>query len=122
MSIVIGIITTVLAIVLGQMLVKKGMTVAGPSPSSLNELIFYLIKNMVLNPYIVVGLFVSVISTLSWMYVLSKAELSFAYPFTSVTFPLVLLLSALVFGESISLQRWIGIILLVVGLIFVSKS
>jgi drug/metabolite transporter (DMT)-like permease len=113
---------TVIATVVGQVLTKKGMLLAGQTPSNIRDLLFFIIKNMTTNLYIVVGLVLAVLSTISWMLTLSKLKLSFAYPFMSLTFPLILFFSALLLGETVSLYRWIGICVVLVGLIIVSMG
>jgi len=64
------------------------------------------------------------LSMILWMLALSRYELSFAYPLLSVTYILVylgaILLPAL--HETISLQKTLGILLIVGGVIFVTRS
>lgn len=106
----------------GQLLIKKGMTTAGPAPAERWEVVTYFLKLLFLNPYIFSGLALAVLSTVSWMYTVSKLPLSFAYPFYSAAFPLVLLFSGLLFGEHVSVTRWIGMGIIMIGLVFVSKA
>lgn len=122
MNVYLTIIITIVFTVLGQLLTKKGMSMAGAMPAKNPEVIVYLIKNMLLNPYVFSGLLMAVLAAMSWMATLSKANLSFAYPFMSLAFPLVLLLSALLFKENISIARWLGSLVIIVGLTIVAKS
>ncbi len=59
---------------------------------------------------------------LCWAFVMSKFELSRAYPFTSLAFLLVLLLSGALFGESITLPKLFGTALIVAGIIVASRG
>ena len=106
----------------GQLLIKKGMMTAGAAPTERGELILFFLKLLFLNPYIFSGLALAVLSTVSWMYTVSKLSLSFAYPFYSAAFPLVLLFSALLFGEQVSTIRWVGMGIIMIGLVFVSRG
>jgi hypothetical protein len=52
MNVYISIIITIVFTVLGQVLTKKGMSMAGAMPTKSPELVMYLVKNMLLNPYV----------------------------------------------------------------------
>jgi drug/metabolite transporter (DMT)-like permease len=122
MNILASLLFTIITLAFGQILIKKGMLLAGPLPPNTIDVMFFLIKNIVMNPYIVGGLSLSVASTAGWMITLSKTELSFAYPFISLAFPLVLILSYFMLGENIPLIRWIGMAIIFIGLFVVSRS
>jgi drug/metabolite transporter (DMT)-like permease len=122
MNIFTSLLITIVTMAFGQVLVKKGMLNAGPVPSGSTDIVMFLLKNMTTNPHIIGGLLLAVFSTGGWMITLSKAELSFAYPFMSLAFPLVLVLSGFFLGESIPLMRWIGLAVVLLGLYFISKS
>jgi drug/metabolite transporter (DMT)-like permease len=55
------------------------------------------------------------VSTACWLWVLSRARLSVAYPLLSLAFPIVVGFSALFFSESISAIRWVGVGIIVTG-------
>ncbi len=57
-----------------------------------------------------------------WMTVLSKVELSVAFPFHSLDYLLVPLFSMLVLHERVAGLRWLGIALIIGGVGFVSQS
>ena len=62
------------------------------------------------------------ISILLWMSVLSKAEVSFAYPFLSVGYVLSAVLGYVFFSESITVIRIAGIVVICIGVILISRS
>lgn len=72
-------------------------------------------------PYVMAGLLCYVMSTAVFLKVLSQEELSWAYPMVSLTYPLVLLVSVLVFKEPVPLLRWFGVALIMIGVYFVGK-
>jgi multidrug transporter EmrE-like cation transporter len=117
----ITLLITILSTVVGQVLMKKGVILSGPIPSDTREQIIYIIRSLFYNPYILGGLILAVITTISWIATISKLQLSFAYPFMSLAFPLVLVASGIFFGENISPMRWIGIMVIMIGLIIVAK-
>ena len=71
----------------------------------------------VLNPYFIAGLASFGLALVGYKFVLSKGlKLSLAYPvFTSSGFIIVLVASAILFKERLSLTQWLGIGMIVVG-------
>jgi multidrug transporter EmrE-like cation transporter len=112
---------TVVLTVYGQLIIKWQTGKAGEFPSGVSARINYL-THFVANPWVVSSLLAAVIAAFSWIAALSKLELSRAYPFVSASFILVLLLSALVFGESLTGPKLVGALLIVAGLIIGSQA
>jgi multidrug transporter EmrE-like cation transporter len=105
---------------LGQVLFKKGVLTTGEIALK-NSIIGELLK-LVFQPAVFSGLILYVISTLLWLIALSKTTLNFAYPFTALTFALVMLSSRFVFMESIPLLRYLGMGLIVLGILLSSLA
>jgi undecaprenyl phosphate-alpha-L-ara4N flippase subunit ArnF len=74
--------------------------------------------------WLVVGLGCYGVSMLSWMFALTKYELSFAYPFLGLTYILVYLGAVYwqQIGEQLSWQRTVGILLILIGVVFVNRN
>ena len=62
------------------------------------------------------------LSAVCWLWVLSRAQLSFAYPLLSLSFPIVVALSAVYFTEIISPMRWIGVGVIVIGVSLLART
>lgn len=58
---------------------------------------------------------------LIWIYTLRHYEFSVAYPLLGISYIIGLLAAWLVLGETVPLTRWIGVIIIVVGVYFVAK-
>jgi undecaprenyl phosphate-alpha-L-ara4N flippase subunit ArnE len=71
---------------------------------------------------ILAAFFLAVAGSLIWLVVLTRFELSYSNLMVSLTFVLVMLASIAFFKEHISLLRWIGAALIVLGVFFVSQS
>jgi len=102
----------------GQVLFKKGVLITGEvtfKSSILGELL-----KLLFNPVIFSGLILYAVSTVLWLIALSKTTLNFAYPFTALTFGLVMISSRVIFMENIPALRYFGIVLIIIG-IFVSS-
>ncbi len=77
---------------------------------------------MICNMNIWIGGSIFVISFLLWIYLLNQFDLSFLYPFGSLSFILAALGGWFFFGEDLNLYRITGILLVFIGVIFVAKS
>ena len=59
---------------------------------------------------------------LLWQQVITRMPLSTAYMFKGTSLIFVLLISALLFGEAISLNNVIGAVIIIVGIVLFAKS
>lgn len=67
------------------------------------------------------GIFCLVLSFLCWIYVLQHLPLSVAFPLTNVVYVTIPISSWIFLGEELSLQRWLGIAVVILGLAFVAQ-
>lgn len=107
--------------VCGQLILKWQVVKAGPFPQSFPERALFLLR-LVLNPWIIGGLFAGFLAFLCWMAAMTKFELSYAYPFMSLAFVLVLLSSALLFHETLTMPKIIGVLLIMAGIIIARRG
>lgn len=105
----------------GQVAIKSGMKQVGYIHAE-NALALFL--KAFTNWYVIIGLAAYFIAAATWILVLSRVDLSYAYPMLSLGYIVVLIISAVWLGEAVTLPRIIGTILIVggVGLIFTSSS
>jgi drug/metabolite transporter (DMT)-like permease len=68
------------------------------------------------------GLAIFGISSVFWMLVLSRASLSFAYPFAALTYVMILVFDWLVLKEPVVALRWAGVGFIIAGLVLVSRT
>jgi multidrug transporter EmrE-like cation transporter len=106
---------TILLTVYGQLVLKWQVTRAGPLPLGVADKAFFL-GRLLLNPWVISGLAAAFLAFLSWAAALTKFQLSYAYPFTSLAFVLVLFLSAVFLREQITTPKVLGILLIVAGI------
>lgn len=116
----IYIIGTVFFTVYGQLIVKWQVSKAGNLPLDINGKISFF-THLLSNFWIISAFLAAFLASLSWMAAMTKFELSFAYPFTSVSFVLVLVSSAVFFNEAISLSKVMGLVLIIFGIIVGSQ-
>jgi drug/metabolite transporter (DMT)-like permease len=116
------IILSVLCSSVAQIALKKGMTRCDCSFAIEASNILPLIGSLLFNPFIVLGVTLHVFALFTWLYVLKHVDVSYAYPFISMGFVVVLFLSYLLFNESINLYRILGVALIIMGIVLVGKS
>jgi drug/metabolite transporter (DMT)-like permease len=107
---------------LGQLLLKSGMRQVGPVTRADLGHPLPLLVTVFTNPLILIAIPLYVAGFLTWLIVLSKLDLSYAYPFLAVTYVLVPLLSWLFLGEHVPLMRWMGIAVICIGLVLVGRA
>lgn len=115
------ILFTVFTNAIAQILLKKGMLAIGPVEFR-SDLIITTLRRVLFEPYVFAGLCVFVISMASHLYVLSKVELSFAYPFLSLAYVVVLAYAFFVFDENVGVGRVSGVALICLGTVLVARS
>ena len=60
-------------------------------------------------------------ATVIWMYILKHFELSVAYPLISISYVFGMLASIFIFHEVVPATRWIGVGLIMAGVVFLVK-
>ncbi|MEM1535239.1 MAG: SMR family transporter [Candidatus Pacearchaeota archaeon] len=105
---------------LGQISLKYGLFQIGLI--SLRDMFFSKFFNIIFQPFIFLGILLYAFSMFLWLVAISKLELSFAYPLLSIGYIIVAILSFIIFKENITLIRWTGIILIVIGCFLLTKS
>jgi multidrug transporter EmrE-like cation transporter len=76
----------------------------------------------VTNPIVILGFSLFGVGALFWLWVISRAPLSWAYPMLALGYMLVVIESRLILGESVPAQRWVGALVIVLGVIVMYYS
>jgi len=80
------------------------------------------LRVLVGQPFVWGGLFLFGVSALVWLVVLSRASLSFAYPFAALTYVSILLFDHFVLNEQVPTLRWAGVACIAIGIFLVSRT
>lgn len=104
----------------GQTAIKLG--VSRPEAAHAAAGVQSLVAMIIQSPLVLLGLALYGIGALAWIAVLSRLDLSYAYPFLALNFVLIALVSQLILGESIPLLRWLGISVICVGILLIARS
>ncbi len=108
--------------VVGQLFLKAGMDEIGPITLSDTKNGIVTLVKVATNGKVVLGLAIYALSAGVWLIVLSRVDLSFAYPLIGFSYIVVMLASRSLFNEPISAVRWAGAILISIGVVFISRT
>lgn len=107
--------------VYGQLVLKWQMGGAGPLPEGAVAKLSFLLLQF-LNPWILSGFVSAFLASLAWMAAMTRFDLGYAYPFMSLAFVIVMVLGVVFFGESPSLQKATGTLLVMAGLVVIARA
>ena len=105
-----------------QLLLKAGAASVGPMRAGAGRDWLATAGSLAQHPGIAGGLACYAISVVVWIVALSRVDVSIAYPMLSIGYVVGALLAWWLFGESVSAQRWVGIGVIVVGVVLVARS
>lgn len=105
----------------GQIALKKGMINVGHFTFSTENIVPVALAAFT-NVFILLGLLCYVVSVVVWMLVLSRVDVSFAYPFLSVGYVLTAVLGYALFNEDLTAYRIAGIALICIGVSVLARS
>jgi drug/metabolite transporter (DMT)-like permease len=117
-----GIPLILLAVLLGavgQIVMKRGMQIYGEvTATSVWSQLVPILKT----PQVAIGFLCYALSAVLWIAVVSNVDLSLAYPMVSLAYVIVFVASWLFLGEHISALRLVGLLIIVAGVIVISRS
>lgn len=107
---------------LNQLFLKSAINSLGVSLSARFGVIMRFILKVVTTPRVWIGFLFSILSLCIWLFVLSKADLNFAFSADSMHYVLILIASRFVLKEKVGLRRSLGVACIALGIILVSLS
>ena len=117
------VICGVLLNAVAQLLLKAGASSTGPiligAPGTA---LARSALDLAQHPAILGGLACYAVSVVVWIVALSRVDVSIAYPMLSIGYVVNALLASWLFGEDVNAQRWLGIGVIVVGVVLVARS
>ena len=109
LSVFLLLLLNILMLAGGQTLWKLGL-----SRNSFTFSVTGIIK-MLFSPIIFTGLVIYALASVVWFYIISKVDLSTAYPMQSLCYIFVSVAGLVLFKENISLIKWGGLIMITAG-------
>ena len=120
-TVLILILLDVFLNVTGQLSLKYGMTKIGNFSLSLSTLPPVFLKAAT-NLHVLFGLLCYGLGFMVWLIVLSKAEVSYAYPLISLGYILTAILAWALFGEALNENRLVGILTICLGVFLIARN
>jgi multidrug transporter EmrE-like cation transporter len=116
----IYVLVTIVLTAYGQLALKWHLDRSGPMPSDSLAACLFLLRQLAF-PLVISSFASAFLASLTWMAALTRMELSVAYPFMSLAFPLVALVSVPLFGEQFTILKATGTGFIMFGLFLLSR-
>lgn len=107
--------------VAGQLALKVGVNRVGAAAVESAGPVATLVTTF-RSPLVWLGLALYGLGALAWILVLTRLDLSLAYPFLALNFVLIAIVSRLFLGETIPTLRWGGILVICFGILLIARS
>jgi drug/metabolite transporter (DMT)-like permease len=104
-----------------QLTLKQGMNEVSAN-SGVLRLSAASLKDVVTTPQVWAGLLLFALSASVWLAVLSRASLSFAYPFAALTYVLILVFDRFWLHQGVPPVRWAGVFCIMVGIVLIAQT
>ena len=115
------ILTGVLLNAVAQLLLKAGTNAVGHFEFHLNNILPIGMK-LAFQPFIMGGMACYAISLVVWIMALSRVPVSIAYPMLSIGYVINAFVAWQWLGEALTTQKLLGIAVIVMGVILVTRS
>ena len=104
-----------------QLLLKAGAEKLAPMSPSVSGAFSFAMR-IAIEPHLLGGVACYFISMLLWIMALTRMEVSVAYPMLSLGYVLTAIAAYFLFGEAVSVQRVLGIVIIIVGVVITARS
>ena len=121
-SFVLLIVVSVLLSSGAQLLLKHGVSALDVQKALNGGAVTEILRAIALSPMIFLGLGFFGVSVILWIFVLSKIDVSYAYPFVSLGIVVTVTAGHFLFGEALSPLRIAGVGAIVIGVLAVAFS
>lgn len=74
------------------------------------------------NPYIWFGLCLYALGAVTWMVVLSRADISYAYPMLGLAYVIAVFIAFWFRGEPVTPIRWLGVLMIALGVMVIGNE
>ena len=106
----------------GQLTLKAAMESIGRIGSAQVSDAGQTIMRALKEPLLWTGLVLFGVSALFWLVVLSRVDLSLAYPFVGLSYVVIVALARFMFHEQVPPLRWVGVTVIAVGIALIGLS
>ena len=121
-SVLILILVSVGMSAVAQILLKTGMSSPAIAASLADGRWATVAFSVATNAWVVFGLTLYLLSAVLWLAVLSRVQVSFAFPFVGIGFIVTMFLGWWLMGDTMSLQRVVGTLLIAGGVVLIARG
>jgi drug/metabolite transporter (DMT)-like permease len=107
---------------LGQILIRRGMLQVGSLENYAPWPLLIYFWQALCNPYVIVGTVLNAIFYFLFLATLSWTGVTVALPMTAIEYGFAALMAVAILKESVPPVRWIGIALVVIGVILIARG
>ncbi len=115
------IFSTIIFTVYSQLIMRWQVGLAGALPPDMSGRINYIFS-LLLNPWVLSGIVATFLAGVSWMLAMTKFQISYAYPFVSLNYILVMAAGFLLFNETVDATKLAGSALVILGIIIIARG
>ena len=105
-----------------QLAFKIAVTQLGEFPTQNVSVIWYYCLQLAINLYVIGGVLALILALFTWLTLISKVDLSFAHPMTSLAYATIPLAGTFFLHEPLHWPQMVGIALIVIGVIVISED
>jgi drug/metabolite transporter (DMT)-like permease len=80
------------------------------------------LKQIASQVWVWAGLAIFAVSAVLWLFALSRANLSFAYPFAALGYVIIVIASILFLDEHVQPLTWVGVALIIGGILLIAQG
>src|SRR5437899_581510 len=106
----------------GVVFLSRGLKQIGDAEKVTAAKVTRLVRRGALNPSILLGVALETVFFAALLYLLSQRDVSLIWPLTALGFVLTALAAKFILNEQVHWVRWTGVVLIVIGAMFVSYS
>lgn len=115
------IVLTIILTVYSQLVIRWQASLEGALPASTSGKVDF-VMSLLINPWVFSAIIATFFAGVSWMLAMTKFEISYAFPFVSLNYVIILFASFFVFNEQLSVAKLVGSLIVVLGIVVIAKG
>ena len=120
--IIVLFVMSVLFGAVGALLMKIGAKHIGPVQLNSAQAGLHFLAKMFTSPTVLGGMLLYFFSAAVWLYLLTKLDISVVQPILALTYVATPILAIIFLGEKVPLIRWLGILIIILGVYVVART
>ncbi len=107
---------------IGQIFLKRGMDQVGSLENYAILPVMVYFWHALCNPYVIFGTILNAVFYFLFLAALSWTDVTVALPMTAIEYGFAAILAIIILKESVSPVRWVGIALVIIGVILIARG